>query len=186
MINNLPALIFICGFMGTGKTTVGRELAEKLSLSFLDLDEEIEREAGKSIAEIFEDEGESAFRKMERDTLLEVIRNFKGVVALGGGTLQNQHIVDHIKVNGLLIFIETPFSVIFQRIMNEPHRPLLLNEEGSLKKKEILKKQLNSLYRKRLPFYEQAELKITGEEAGAKEDVVERLLKKIRYHVSHY
>jgi len=161
-------------------------MAEKLSLSFLDLDERIEQEAGKSIAEIFEEEGESAFRKMERDALLEVVRNFKGVVALGGGTLQNQHIVDHIKVNGLLIFIETPFSVIFQRIMNEPHRPLLLDEEGSLKGKEVLKKQLNSLYRKRLPFYEQAELKISGEVAAASEGVVDRLLKKIRYHVSHY
>jgi len=161
-------------------------MAEKLSLPFLDLDERIEQEAGKSIAEIFEEERESAFRKMERDALLDVVRNFKGVVALGGGTLQNQHIVDHIKVNGLLIFIETPFSVIFQRIMNEPHRPLLLDEEGSLKDKEVLKKQLNSLYRKRLPFYEQAELKISGEVAAASEGVVDRLLKKIRYHVSHY
>ena len=186
MIKNLPSRIFLCGFMGAGKTTIGRQLAQNLSVSFLDLDEHIEEEEGKSISDIFEEQGEAAFRKLERNAILEVIRNFKGVVALGGGALQNQHITDHIKVNGLLIFIQTPFSVILERIMTKPHRPLLLNEEGSLKNEEILKKELNTLYKKRLPLYEQAELKISGEKAEDEKVAVDRLLKKIRYHVSHY
>lgn len=185
MIKNLPDRIFLCGFMGAGKSTIGRELAQKLSISFLDLDNLIEEEAGKSIPEIFKSGEESAFRKLERRCLLDVIRNHRGIVALGGGALQNQHVVDHIKVNGLLIFIETPFSVILQRIIKETNRPLLLDEEGLIKNREILKKQLKTLYEQRLPFYEQAELKITGGGDSNMEQTVRRLIKKIQYHVSH-
>jgi shikimate kinase len=172
--------------MGAGKSTLGQELAVKLSQPFLDLDDYIEEKSGKSISDIFDQDGEMAFRKLERKYLLEVIRKFEGVVALGGGTLQNQHIVDHIKVNGLLIFIETPISVILERIQNNPVRPLLLKEDGSIKKKETLFEELDLLYKKRLPLYEQAELKIaTGDEADS-EETIKKLIKKIRYHVTHY
>lgn len=186
MIKNLPDRIFLCGFMGAGKSTLGEELAKKLSLSFLDLDTSIAREAGKSIPEIFDTEGEEAFRSLEMKLLLDVIRNYKGVVALGGGSLQNQHLLDHLKVNGLLIFIETPFSVILERIGNDKNRPLLLREDGSLKEKDILHKELKTLYDRRLPYYEQAELKLKCDGEQTTDELVATLIKKIGYHVSHY
>lgn len=186
MIRNLPDRIFLCGFMGTGKTTIGKLLSQKLAIPFLDLDDRIEEEAGKDIPQIFKEDGERAFRKLERTCLLDVIKNYKGVVALGGGALQNQHLIDHIKLNGLLIFIETPFSLILDRIVQERNRPLLLNEQGTLKEKEILEKELKTLYGRRLPFYRQAELIITHKENTSLESMVGSLIKKIRYHVSHY
>lgn len=186
MIKNLPDRIFLCGFMGAGKSTIGQRLAEKLSLPFLDLDQLIEKKAGQSITDIFVKEGERVFRTLERESLLEVIRNCKGIVALGGGTFQNQHMVDHVKVNGLLIFIETPFSVILERIRDNPDRPLLLKEDGSLKDEDTLTKELNSLYRQRLGYYEQAELRLSPGENEPAEQMVDRLIKKIRYHVAHH
>lgn len=185
MIKNLPDRIFICGFMGAGKSTVGEMLSQKLGTSFLDLDDYIQEKTGKDIPQIFSEDGEQRFRKIERKCLLEVIIDFKGVVALGGGSLQNQHMVDHIKLNGLLIFIETPFSIILDRIAEESNRPLLLNEQGSLKKKEILEKELRILYEQRLPFYQQAALSISYEKENSIESMVNSLIKKIRYHVSH-
>ncbi|MDX1585898.1 MAG: shikimate kinase [Balneolaceae bacterium] len=127
MISKLPDRIFICGFMGAGKSTVGRKLAERLERTFLDLDDYIEHKADKSIPEIFEEGGEKAFRKIERRCILEIIRTFEGIVALGGGSLHNQHMLDHIKLNGLLVFIETPISVILSRIEEDANRPFLLS-----------------------------------------------------------
>lgn len=172
--------------MGAGKSTVGKKLAEKLQVTFLDLDDYIEHKTGNSISEIFEEEGEKAFRKIERECILEVIRTYQGVVALGGGSLQNQHMVDHIKLNGLLVFIETPFSVILSRIRRNKNRPLLLNEDGLMKKEDILEKELSTLYEERLPFYRQAELTVVDDGEISKETLVDNLKNKIKYHVSHY
>lgn len=186
MISNLPERIFLCGFMGAGKSVIGKGLAEKLEVSFLDLDDKIEEQTGQSIPEIFEESGEPAFRVAERRAVLEVIRTFDGVVSLGGGSLQSQHMVDHVKLNGLLIFIETPISVILDRISQDQNRPLLLDEQGNPKNKKQLKRELTALYEKRLPLYEQAVIQIENDGKESVEDIVEQLLKKIRNHVEYY
>lgn len=185
MIKNLPDRIFLCGFMGAGKSTIGSMLSDRLEMSFLDLDDYIEEKAGKDIPSIFNEDGESTFRKIERTCILDVIKKYEGVVALGGGSLQNQHIVDHIKLNGLLIFIDTPFSLILNRITEEGNRPLLLNEQGTVKEKEILEKELSTLYEQRLPFYQQAELSIADSDRKTAESMVNSLIQKIKNHVSH-
>ena len=185
-IQNLPDIIFLCGFMGAGESTVGRALASRLELAFADLDSVIEEAAGRNIPDIFEEEGEEYFRKLEREQLLKAIRSYKGVLALGGGTLQNQHIVDHVKINGLLVFIETPFSVIFERITGQEGRPLLMDEHGTLKEKDRLQNELKALYNKRLPRYRQAELTINTEDHSTVEETVAALARKIDHHVSHY
>lgn len=172
--------------MGAGKSVIGRKLAQKLDVSFLDLDDKIEERVGQSIPEIFEDSGESTFRVAERRALLEVIRTFEGVISLGGGSLQNQHMVDHVKLNGLLIFVETPISVIFDRILEDNNRPLLLDAQGNPKSEKQLKDELKALYEERLPLYEQAVIKIKNEGKKSVEDIVEKLLKKIRNHVEYY
>lgn len=172
--------------MGAGKSVIGQKLAVKLEVSFLDLDDKIEEQTGQTIPEIFEEAGESTFRVAERRALLEVIRIYEGVVSLGGGSLQNQHIVDHVKLNGLLIFIETPISVILDRISKDNNRPLLLDEQGNPKSETQLKNELTDLYEKRLPLYEQAVIQIKNDGKKSIGDIAEKLLKKIRNHVEYY
>lgn len=186
MISNLPDRIFLCGFMGAGKSTIGRKLSEKLDLDFLDLDEKIEDMAGQSIPEIFEESGENVFRTIERRALLEVVREYEGIVALGGGSVQNQHMLDHLKLNGLLVFVETPIRVILDRISEAENRPLLLDEQGNSKDKETLEQELSELYEDRLPLYKQAVLTITNDGSQTPEQLVETLIKKIRNHVEYY
>ncbi|MDZ7715584.1 MAG: shikimate kinase [Balneolaceae bacterium] len=186
MITNLPDRIFLCGFMGAGKTTIGKVLAEKLEQSFMDLDQFIEHEQGLSIPEIFENEGEDAFRALERSAIRKAIRTFKGIIALGGGSLQDQHILDHIKLNGLLIFIETPFSVIFERIKNNTKRPLLLDDGGSPKSKDVLQAELKALYQQRMPLYEQAVIQIDSSKFDDVDSLSDKLIRKIKNHVSDH
>lgn len=186
MVSNLPSLIFLSGFMGAGKTAVGQSLAAELDRPFLDLDDKIVKMAAQPIPEIFKESGEPAFRTLERRALLEVIREFEGIVALGGGSLQNQHLLDHIKLNGLLIFIETPITVILDRISTDENRPLLQDEDGNIKSREELEQELTELYQERLPLYEQAVIKITNDGSESIEQMVEKLLKKIKNHVEYY
>lgn len=186
MISNLPDRIFLSGFMGSGKSTLGKELAQKLDCDFLDLDDRIEERTGQSIPEIFDDLGEGAFRTAERRALLNVCRDFEGVVALGGGSLQNQHLVDHLKLNGLLVFIETPISIILDRIFDDENRPLLLDESGNTKSRDTLIDELKVIYDERRPLYEQAEITIEDDGSSSARELSETLLNKIKNHVEYY
>lgn len=184
-MSNLPDIIFICGFMGAGKSTIGRTLADELEMSFMDLDDKIEERADQTISEIFQESNEAHFRGIERRALLELAGNFEGVTALGGGSIQNQQMLDHLKLKGLLIFIETPISVILDRISGDETRPLLLNEEGQPKDRESLADELKTLYNDRRPLYEQAAIGLKNDGSESPEVLVETLLKKIRNHVQH-
>ena len=184
MNRTLPDRIFVCGFMGAGKSTVGKALASKAGLPFHDLDDCIEQQAGQTIPAIFESEGEQGFRQKEQAALLDVIRNAKGVIALGGGTLQSQYLVDQIKVNGLLVFIDTSMEQIVERIRGDEHRPLLADENGEMKSELVLKEDLTALFKERQPFYEQAEVTVNTGESSNIDDLAAQLLKKIQYHVA--
>jgi len=180
----LPERIFVSGFMGAGKSTIGKLLAKKLNLAFYDLDTCIENKANQSIPEIFDKEDEAGFRKKEKVALLDVIRSKKGVIALGGGALQNQHLVDHVKVNGMLVLVDTPIEVIIERISGDENRPLLQDDCGNMKPEAVLKEELQALYKQRYPFYEQAEVTVKTNEYGTAELLTDELVKKIRYHVA--
>lgn len=170
--------------MGAGKSTVGRMLADRMDLPFYDLDKCIEQQEGQSIPEIFEAEGEKGFRRREQQALLDVIREKKGVVALGGGTLQNQHLLDHLKVNGLLVYVSVPLDTILDRIGGDTGRPLLVDEKGAPKPHSVLGHELQELYEQRKPYYEQAEVTIHADRYNSPPVLVAHLLKKIRYHVA--
>src|SRR5699024_6052806 len=144
--------------MGAGKTTIGRALAQRLECSFQDLDNIIVERAGKAISSIFADSGEAKFRILERKCLLEVSDSHRGVIALGGGSLQNQQVLDHLKSTGLLIFIKAPLSLIIERIADDEGRPMLLDEHGKPKERERLYKDIEALYKSRLPLYDQADI----------------------------
>lgn len=193
MSKNLPERIWLCGFMGAGKSSIGEILARELDREFLDLDRRITETAGMEIPEIFAREGEEGFRRRERDALREVSRQFSGVVALGGGALQNRFLVDRLKRSGLLIFIDPPFSVIFKRIKGDSGRPLVEaagrradphgeadDPEG---RTEEQKKELKALYERRKPLYEQAELSLRPREGESAEELAGQLITKIRTHV---
>ncbi len=174
---------YICGFMGAGKSSVGRLLAKELGLPFHDLDKYLEKKEGRKIADIFGEEGEDYFRKKEWEYLLDLTRSFKGVVALGGGALQNQQIVDHLKLHGLLILIDVPMDVILDRVMRNKKRPIVVDEEGKIKSRETLLKELNVLYSKRFKYYKQAQITITTDGKRNKKDLIPILTDKIKQHV---
>ena len=95
--------IYLVGFMASGKSAIGKILAQILEKPYLDLDDYIVEKEERSIPQIFNDKGEAYFRTQEWKYILEITQNFKGIVSLGGGALHNQKVVDHIKLYGLMV-----------------------------------------------------------------------------------
>jgi shikimate kinase len=162
-------LIFLLGFMGCGKTTVGRLLAKRLAWQFVDLDELIEARAGRSIVQIFAEEGEPTFRSIEHELLTETLAaaadRLPRVIALGGGTfaqIQNFALIQ--AEGGLTIWLRCPISDLRRRCSRITNRPLF-RDEASFKE----------LYCRRLPYYEKADIVIDSE--GLKPgDVVKKIV----------
>lgn len=175
--------IYVSGFMASGKSTLGEMLAKKLGRDYKDLDAVIEQKEGTSIRSIFDEQGEAYFREKEWEYLLDLTRNFKGVVSLGGGALQNQRIVDHLKVSGLLLFVDTPLEVVTDRVLNNKERPILFNEEGKIKSRETLFTELKTLYSVREKFYKQAQVSIKTQLFSSVEEMTEAAIEKITRHV---
>lgn len=175
--------IYLCGFMASGKSTLGKALAELLGWDFRDLDTVIEDKEGMSINEIFKEEGEDYFREKEWEYLLYLTREFKGIVSLGGGALQNQRIVDHLKVHGLLIFVDTPLEKIVDRVYESDERPILYDENGKIKSKETLFKELKTLYSGRIDLYKQAQITLNTSLFTSVQEMAEAAKGKILRHV---
>ena len=142
----LPTRIFLVGLPGAGKSTVGEYLAKELNYSFYDLDTRIEREVSKTIAEIFEENGEPYFRKIESEQLLQ-LGHEKIVVATGGGTPCFYDNMNWMCQNGLTIFLNPGLEIISHRISKQAHRPLIGEDK---------EKSLKELLKKRIPLYNQA------------------------------
>lgn len=167
--------VFLCGMMGSGKSTVGRVLAERLNVTFHDLDSLIEEKAEKSIPEIFEESGEETFRKVERETLLEIAKSPSGVIALGGGSLQNQHLTDHIKLSGWLVFLKAPIDEIADRLHRGNDRPMISDKRAN---KSALHDKISSLMKQRIPYYSQAHLTVQIKDLtprGIAEAIIDKL-----------
>jgi shikimate kinase len=169
--------------MASGKSTLGKALAKKLEREHRDLDEILVESEGQSINEIFKEKGEPYFRDKEWKYLLELTRHFKGVVSLGGGTLQNQRIVDHLKVNGLLLYLDTPMDEIVDRVMSSDERPILFDETGKIKSRETLFTELKTLYSARESFYKQAQITIDTTLYSSVDEITEAAIEKIARHV---
>jgi shikimate kinase len=120
--------IYLLGFMGSGKSTIGRLLAERIGWHFVDLDAEIEAAEGMSIAEIFEKRGEGEFRRMESAKVRETVRSIEcgrpTVVALGGGAVVHRANFALIEDNGVTIWLDCPFETVRRRVEPASHRPL--------------------------------------------------------------
>lgn len=117
--------LFLIGFMGTGKTVVGRALAALRGRSFLDLDQEIEVRSGLTIAEIFRDQGEAGFRKREESVLDGLVKSAAAVIALGGGAPTIPSIAEIVRGHGRTVLLTADWPVLWERVRKEETRPLL-------------------------------------------------------------
>jgi shikimate kinase len=145
--------IYIVGFMGSGKTTVGRLLADELGWRFADLDDDIEHSQHKSIAQIFETQGEEEFRRIEHEAILQRIRSIRRgmptVLALGGGAFTRKENIELLQENGVTVWIDTDYEIVRRRVQGSEHRPLARDPE-----------RFERLYRERRTFYEEAEFRV--------------------------
>jgi shikimate kinase len=141
--------IALIGFMGTGKTAVGRLLAKKLGRKFIELDSVIEKKAGKSIPEIFMEDGEIAFRELEIEATKEVARKKRAVIACGGGVVLNRINIDRLKEGAVMIHLTAPPSVVLKRTLREVGKRPLLNVDNPLA-------TIHELLKFRKPLYERA------------------------------
>lgn len=159
---------------------MGKLLAQQAGFSFIDLDEYIEKNEQITISRIFEEYGEEKFRNMEKKYLRESFKFKNCVISLGGGTLHNTEIVELIKSNGFLIFINTPLKHIVGRLMDDKKRPLLRDKNGELKKKEQLLQDLERLHTRRLPLYNRAHMTFNPIENAEKNENALKLYKEIQ------
>lgn len=156
----IKQLIYLTGFMASGKSTVGPILANTLGWNFYDLDGLIEINSGKSIRKIFEQDGEKFFRNLEKDTLTEVSKLGKYIIALGGGTIIEQANLDIIKSTGILIYLESSPEETYKRVRFKRDRPALLFEGDNEPTKEEFLDRINLILTKRLNYYNQADYKL--------------------------
>jgi shikimate kinase len=141
--------ITLIGFMGTGKTAIGQLLAERLGRKFIELDRLIEQKAGKTIPEIFRQDGEIAFRELEIAATKEVASEKDVVIACGGGIVLNKINIDRLRETGVIVYLTAPPGVILKRTSGEAgQRPLLEVDNPTQTIRELLKF--------RRPFYERA------------------------------
>ena len=123
------APIFLVGFMGAGKTTVGRALARDLEYAFFDLDELIAARTGKSVQEIFAELGEAEFRSLERSAIQSCRNMVRSVVALGGGAYVQEENRTMLRAIGTTIWLDCPIEICLKRISGDKSRPLLGDED---------------------------------------------------------
>ena len=156
--------IYLVGFMGSGKTTVGRLLARKLKTPFVDLDEEIEIREGLTIPQIFSLKGEDYFRKLELEVLKDVTHSLPTfVIATGGGLGANPTAMEFMKKNGTVIWLDIYFETFKRRTAKDPNRPLLQKSDEELKK----------LFEERKKVYSQAHVRIESQKSV--EQTVQRI-----------
>jgi len=142
--------IVLVGLMGAGKTSVGRRLAEKLRIPFVDADHEIESAAGKTIAEIFADHGEPYFREGERRVLARLLGDGAKVLATGGGAFMNDETRDRIRERGVSVWLKADLPLLMKRVMKRQDRPLLRNDDPEA--------VMRNLIDQRYPVYRQADV----------------------------
>ncbi len=163
--------IFLIGMMGAGKSTVGKLLAQKVGHNFLDTDPLIEQCAGKSITEIFANDGEDTFRNLEQQVLAQVSSHTRLVVATGGGIVMRSINWSHLH-DGIVVWIDVPVDILYDRLKTASEQRPLLQTEDPLQR-------LNEIYEKRRDRYAQADISIMVSADETPETVSDRLFEMI-------
>jgi shikimate kinase len=150
--------IFLTGFMGSGKSTVGPLIAEALGFSFIDLDDVIERSEGKTIDDIFQVSGEQNFRVIERSYIRRFVEGSDTVFALGGGTVTIEGLIPELKLHGILVYLKSDADALVPRLRGHSHRPLLLGMSGETLTDAELQQKITFLLKQREEYYRQADV----------------------------
>jgi len=144
--------IILIGFMGCGKTTVGKSIAKIKSMTFVDVDDYIEKKHLKKIKDIFIDEGENTFRQYEYNAIISLSKNSNSIISTGGGAILNKENILNLKKSGIIFYLNSSKKIIKERLINERNnRPLLL-EENWEKKFDSLFDSRYTLYGKEADF----------------------------------
>ena len=130
--------IVLCGFMGSGKTTVGKLLKEKLNMPLVDIDEMIENDTGLTISQIFERYGEDGFRKIECDTVKKASEFENTIISTGGGSVLNPDNVTALKSSGKIFFLDVTAETVIKRLEGNTSRPLLQRPDKEQAVRELL------------------------------------------------
>jgi shikimate kinase len=163
--------IYLVGFMGTGKTAVGRSLARRLGLDFVDLDSKIEQEQGKKIKDIFAKQGEAYFRNLEKAAVREVSAKEGLIVACGGGVVLDKENLEILKNTGSVICLTSRPEIILSRCKNNVERPLLNVKDP--------KKQIESLLEFRRPYYAKAQFSLDTSDLTI-EQAADEIIKQLK------
>lgn len=169
--------IALIGFMGTGKTAVGKLLAEKLGKDFIDIDVLIEKKAGKSIPAIFRDEGEIRFRELEIEVMRQLTGRKNAVIACGGGAVLNKINIDRLEQECIIVYLTAAPSVILKRTSGGQERPLLL-VKGRVR-------QIAELLKYRRPYYERSADITINTSRLTPEAVAQTIMEKVKENESH-
>ena len=160
--------LLLTGMMGVGKSTIGKKLAKKLKLKFIDIDQIIEKKEKRTIKEIFEDKGEEYFRKIEKKINLEEIKKSNAVIALGGGAFMNKFIRQEAKNLSISFWLDLDLESLLTRLKNVKKRPLL-NQNN-------LRESVNKIYSERKKIYNKSDFKIKFNLKNA-DQIVDRIIK---------
>jgi shikimate kinase len=168
--------IALVGFMGAGKSVVGGILSEKLHRPLVELDTVIEQKTGKSIAEIFRQEGEEAFRALEFAALREVAAGKNLVISCGGGIVLDKTNVALLKTSAIVVYLTASSPVISKRLSNSNGRPLIDSPDRLARIKDLT--------RARKPYYEEAADITVNTSRQTPEEVAEIIIKRLKKHES--
>lgn len=162
--------IVLIGFMGVGKSTIGKMLGDKLSYRFLDSDDEIEKIAGVSISDIFNSYGEEYFRELEFQVLSNIIDEAKLIISTGGGAVMNRKLFNILLSKGIVIHLDASIETLYDRLKDSNDRPMLYHDD--------LEKRIEELYKLRRPIYMRAHYTINTD-GKTKEDINNEILQII-------
>ena len=168
----LKKTIVLVGMMGAGKTAVGRALAARLDVPFLDSDHEIEAAANMSIPEIFARDGEPFFREKEHQVITRLLKEECGVLSTGGGAFLAERNRTVMSEAGVSVCLQADLEVLWKRVKGRDTRPLLRSPDPY--------KSLSDLYHARVPIYAQADLKVISDGQVSIDNMVERVLEALR------
>ena len=159
--------LVLTGMMGVGKSTIGRLIAKRLKVKFIDIDKVIERRERKSIKRIFDDNGETYFRRLEEKITLKILKNRKAIIALGGGAFMNNNIREKVLISCTSIWLKVNLDKLIKRYKKNDRRPLLARKK--------LDSEVKKIYRSRKKTYSLADFKINCDSMD-KSEIVQKIL----------
>ena len=152
--------IYLTGFMGSGKSTIGPILANTIGYDFIDVDKAIESQTGQTVKELFQTKGEEYFRMLERDLLQKVLASDPLVISLGGGTIADPVNFPVIRGSGVLVYLKTDPEQLLKRLHHKTDRPVLVDIAGDRLGEDALRLRIQELYSYREQFYKEADIVI--------------------------